>query len=157
MTVTISQAMIDEVLARKFPKEKIYVKFVKVTYLNPRAVMVPTEEKVRVEIEVQVDLGIKGFSKSYRGSAGVITKVGYEPSTAEFFLHQAQLVALDVPKIGKDDLEMVREGLNLALAELVERVPVYRLKQQDFKTSLTRTLLKGVEIRHDRVVATLGL
>jgi hypothetical protein len=34
---------------------------------------------------------------------------------------------------------------------------VYQLKQRDFKTGLTRLLLKRVVIRQDHIVATFGL
>jgi hypothetical protein len=155
--VVISQGMIDEVLAKKFPKEKTYGKFLTVTYLNPRAVMEPTEEKVRVNIEMQVAIGYLGIAKTYRGSAELLTKVGYQSSKSEFFLHDAELVTLELPKLGRDEQKWVREGVNWVAAELLDQIPVYQLKQRDFKTGLTRLLLKRVVIRQDHIVATFGL
>ena len=44
VTINITQGMIDAALARKFPKDKTYLKIVRVTYLNPRAVFLPDED-----------------------------------------------------------------------------------------------------------------
>ena len=42
-------------------------------------------------------------------------------------------------------------------AELLSDVTVYRLKEDDFKQSLAKLLLKKVEVRDGEVVATVGV
>jgi hypothetical protein len=155
--IHLTQARIAEALARKFPKERTYLKIIKVTYANPRVVMVPEQEKVRVGLDVRVEVGLKGFGKTYQGGAEITTKVGYHPAAYEFYLREAQLEALDIPKLSAKDLELVKNGLNVIADEFVENIPVYRLTQQDTKTQLAKLLLKDLTIQRDEVVATLGL
>ena len=155
--VSITRPMIDGALARKFPKEKTYLKIIRVAYVNPEVVFLPQEDKVRVGLDVRVELGIKGLSKSYQGSAAITTRVGYDPTAYRFFLHQAQVESLTIPKLSVRDLELVKEGLNLVASEWIDRIPIYQLSERDTGQRFAKLVLKEIEIKGDRAVATLGL
>lgn len=154
--VEITQAMIDGVLARKFPKEKTYLKIIRVTYLDPAAVFVPQEDKVRLALAVRVEIGIKGFGKAYQGDAAITTRVGYRRETHEFLLQEARVETLNVPKLSERDLAILREGLNLVAEEWAQSITVYQLSDRDTPQKLAKLVLKRIEIRGDKAVATLG-
>lgn len=155
--VNLTQAMIDDALAKKFPKTTTYLKIVKVRYSNPKAKLLAEQGKVLVSLDVQVTVGIKGLETSYHGSAALSTRVGYHATDYRFYLQDAELQALEIPKIAQDKLEFVREGLNVIAREFVDEVPIYRLSENDTKTHLAKLFLKAIDIRPDRVVVTLGL
>ncbi len=155
--VRISQEMIDSALARKFPKDKTYLKIIRITYANPRAVPLPGQGRVRIALDARAEIGIKGLSKSYQGSAAVTTGVGYRPDTHTFELRDAQVEYLDLPKLSQRDLTILREGLNLAAAEWAPEITVYQLSNRDTRHRLAKLALKRIEIEDDQVVATLGL
>ena len=154
--INITQGMIDAALAEKFPKDKTYLKIVRVRYLNPRAVLLPDQDKVRVSIDVRVSVGVTSLEKSYNGSASLITKVGYDPADYRFYLEQPELQSLDIPKIPDAYRETLREGFNLIASEYVDAVPIYKLTKKDTPTNLAKLLLKDVTIHKDKVVVTLG-
>ncbi|MEI6656694.1 MAG: DUF1439 domain-containing protein [Verrucomicrobiota bacterium] len=156
LKVTITQGMIDAALAGKFPKDKTYLKIVKVTYANPKAVLLPDQEKVLVSLEVKVRVGITGLEKSYTGRASLATGVGYDPETCQFYLKDPELKTFDVGKIPDNYRETLREGLNLIAGEFAGDIPVYKLTKSDTKTHLAKLLLKDVSIRKNKVVVTLG-
>ncbi|MEI6605948.1 MAG: DUF1439 domain-containing protein [Verrucomicrobiota bacterium] len=157
VTINITQGMIDAALARKFPKDKTYLKIVRVTYLNPRAVLLPDQDKVRVSLDVRVAVGVPDLlEKTYSGSAALITKIGYKPADCQFYLEQPELLSLEAPKIPENYRAALQEGLNLLAGELGDAVPVYKLTNNDTKTNLAKLLLKAVTIRKDKVVVTLG-
>ena len=156
LKVNITQGMIDAALAENFPKDKTYLKIVKVTYANPRAVLVPDQQKVRVSLEVKVRVGITGLEKSYTGSASLATGVGYDPKSYQFYLKDPELQTLDVGKIPDNYRETLREGFNLIASEFVGEIPIFKLAKNDTKTHLAKLLLKNVSIRKNKVVVTLG-
>jgi len=156
LKVAISQSTIDGVLARKFPKDKTYLKIIRVTYMNPAAVLLPRENKVRVALAVRVEVGFKGLGKAYQGDAAITTRVGYRPETYEFFLHEARVETLNVPKLSERDLAILREGLNLIAEEWARSITVYQLSDRDTSQKLAKLVLKQVDIQGDKVVATLG-
>ena len=83
--VPISQEMIDAELARKFPKEKVYLKIIRVTYANPKATLLPVSNRVRISLDAGAEIGVKGFSKTYQGSAAITGTVSPgEPVKANF-------------------------------------------------------------------------
>lgn len=154
--INITQGMIDAALAKKFPMGKTYLKIVRVSYVNPRAVLLPDQEKVLVSLEVTVTVGITGLEKSYSGSASLTTRVGYNPADYRFYLEEPELQALEVPNMPENYRETLREGLNLIASEFVDTVPIYKLSKDDTKTNLAKLLLKDVSIRKHKVVVTLG-
>jgi len=155
--IDITQARIDAALAEKFPLEKTYLKIVRVTYAKPRAVLLPDQEKVLVSLDVTVKVGVSGLEKSYTGSASLTTRVGYHPTDHRFYLQEAELQTLEVPKIPEYYREILRNGINLLAGEFGEGIPIYKLTQKDTKTNLAKLLLKEVSIRKDKVEVTLGL
>ena len=156
LKVNITQGMIDDALAKRFPKEKTYLKIVRVNYANPKAVLLPDQEKVRVSLEVRVSVGITGLEKSYAGSASLTTRVGYNPTDFRFYLEEPELLSLEVPNIPENYRETLREGINLIASDFVDKVPIYKLAKSDTKTQLAKLLLKDVSIRKNKVVVTLG-
>lgn len=155
--VRISQEMIDSALARKFPKEKTYLKILRITYANPRAVPLPGRGRVRIALDARAEIGIKSLSKTYQGSASITTGVGYRADTHTFELRDAQVECLDLPKLSQRDLAILTEGLNLAAAEWAPEITVYQLSNRDTRHRLAKLALKSIEIEDDQVVATLGL
>ncbi|MEI7908833.1 MAG: DUF1439 domain-containing protein [Verrucomicrobiota bacterium] len=154
--ISITQGMIDAALARKFPKDSTYLKIVRVSYLNPRAVLLANQDKVLVSLDVRVTVGITGLEKSYTGSASLITKVGYNPADYRFYLEEPELQSLEVAKMPATYRETLREGLNLIASEFINAVPIYKLSKNDTQTNLAKLLLKDVTIHNDKVVVTLG-
>ena len=157
VSIEITKGMIDAALAKKYPKEKTYLKIVRVTYLNPRVVFLPERDKVCVSLDVRVSVGVADLlEKSYTGSASLITRIGYRAADYRFYLEQPELQSLEVPKMPDNYRETLREGLNLFADEFVDTVPIYKLTRNDTKTNLAKLLLKDVSIRKDKVVVTLG-
>jgi len=156
VTIDITQGMIDAALVEKFPKEKTYLKIVRVSYVNPRAVLLPDQDKVCVSLDVRVAVGVAGLEKTYSGSASLITRVGYNPADYRFYLEEPELQSLEVAKMPETYREALRGGLNLIASEFVNSVPIYKLSKKDTPTNLAKLLLKDVSIHNDKVVVTLG-
>lgn len=156
--ITITQEQIDEALERKFPKESTYVKVIKVHYENPVVEMIPGQDRVRISLDVRAEVGLSGIlTKSYNGHATIATSLGYNPSSHRFSLVDPAVETLDLPGLSKSHLKSLGEGLNLAAVLWFDDIPVYRIKERDLKTKVTRHVLRNVEIRNDRIIATLGL
>jgi hypothetical protein len=154
----ITREMIDSALSQTFPKKNTYLKVLHVTYGKPVLEMAPGGDRIKVALEVQVEAGLEGLlSKTYHGSAAVVTAVGYEPESYRFFLRDPRLEKLEVPKLSSDQLAILREGLNAASALWFQEVPIYRIEDRTMKEKLARHVLREVEIKNDRVIVTLGL
>lgn len=155
--IPITREMIDAALGETFPKKNTYLKVLHVTYGKPVLEMTAGGDRMKVALEVTLEAGLEGLlSKTYHGSATVVTAVGYEPESFRFFLRDPRLEALEVPKLSPDHLAILREGLNAASALWFEEVPIYRIDERTMKEKVARHVLREVEIKHDRVVVTLG-
>lgn len=157
LEVTISQAQINAVLAKTFPQNKKYLKVIKLTYSEPRAVLINGTDQVRVSLKVKATIGIGGFEKSYDGGAAVLTKVGYDPDKKNIFLQDAGLEELDIPKIPVKYLELAKTAATLAASEYFDKIPVYNLTKNDNAHSLARWLLRDVRIAGQKIHFVFGL
>lgn len=156
--VTITREMIDDALEKKFPKQDTYAKILHVHYENPVVEFLPDEERVRISLDVRTELGLqKVLSKSYTGSAMITTSLAYNPASSRFSLVEPSLEELDIPGLSGENLETLKEAMNLAAILWFDDIPVYRIKDKDVKNRVARHVLREVNIKNNRIVATLGM
>lgn len=156
--VTITREMIDDALEKKFPKQDTYAKILHVHYENPVVDFLPDEERVRISLDVRAEVGLqKVLSKSYTGSAMITTSLAYNPASHRFSLVEPNLEELELPGLSVQNLEILKEGMNLAAILWFDDIPVYRIKDKDLKTRMTRHTLREVNIKNNRIIAILGM
>lgn len=153
----ITQAQIDQELAKRFPASKSYLKILELTYSNPEATLLNEPERVRVALDATLDIRVKSLAKQLRGSAALTARVDYRPETQEFHLDDVQFEKLTIDGVPPEYLEIVTALASKAAHEYVQRTPIYRLQATDLKSSVTKAFLKDVQFRDREIVVLIGL
>ena len=157
VTVRITQEHIDKALAKKFPKQKNYLVLLQATFLNPRASLLPEQEKIRLGADVDVRLLGTSEDDALTGSLDVLTAVRYEPATRSFFLDDPTIEKLAIQDL-PDKYVSLLSNLALEFArDSVENTSVYTLDESEAKEAAAGLLLRKIEIRSDAIHVTLGL
>ncbi len=155
--IKITQTQIDDVLRKKFPRSKKYLKIVEITFNNPQATLIKGTDKVRIGLDANVFVGIGKIGESYKGSATIITKVAYNEKKKQFVLKNAEFEHLDVDKIPEKYLQITQELATQVSKEFIDSIPVYTLSEKDTKQLVASWLLKKLSIEEDVIKITLGL
>jgi len=152
-TISLTASEIQQSLQRKLPisKSKLLVT------ATVRALDVELmESDNRILLRPEVDVSLVGQS-ALRGRAVVAGQIRYAPETGEFFF--------DKPTVTEVAIEGLPSSLRMTAEEVIARcaetylasAPVYRLKQNDFKQSLAKLVLKSVRTRNGYLEIVIGM
>lgn len=82
-------------------------------------------------------------------------KLRYEALTGEFYLDDPEITELQLYGFAEKYSIVVKNVMRIVLKEYFAKKPVYRLKQDDFKQSLAKSLLKSVTVVNGILVAEI--
>jgi hypothetical protein len=153
--VSLTESQIKTAIDKKFPLVKKHLKVFEVTYSNPTVILETGSDKVKVSLDAVAHLLLE--KAQLRGSAIATTRVAYDKSSGAFYLEDATIESLKIPGLSEKWAKIAAELGTLGTREYLNRYPVYRLKQSDFKQNLAKCLLKDVKIMDKKLVLTLGL
>jgi len=155
--IVITQADINDALAKQFPVTKPVLIFYEITLSKPAVTLLPAHQRVRVSLVA--DVKFSGQARTLTGSAQLTARVNYHPDTQEFFLDDPKFENLDIGGITggipPQYLDPVNRAASAIVQEYVQRYPIYHLK--DYGSKAAQLLVKNVEIRNREVVVTMGL
>ena len=155
--IVIPQEKIDSTLSETFPATKNYLIVFDITYSNPQVTLLAEEDRVRVGLDVILNIRLNGEPKKLGGGATVTSAIRYDSETQEFFLDDAVFDRLEIHGVPGKWLKKVTEVASEAAKEFVQSKPVYRLEAKDAKTTAAKLLLKDFEVREQAIYVTLGL
>jgi hypothetical protein len=81
----------------------------------------------------------------------------YRPDEGAFYLSQLSIDEFTVDEHSLSHREKLREKTTAVLNHVIPHVPLYHLRQQDFKHRLAQLLLKRVRVEGETLVLTMGL
>ncbi len=143
------QAKVDE----QFPREKQKFLFtIKLT--DPGVLLENASDLLGLKIKTQVS--ILG-ANALEGFLFVNGHVDYNPKTAELFMTNPTVQAIEIDGLPEKYKERVEEILATAIEEYLAHLPFYQLKAKDFKQSLASLLLKSVSVKNGKLVVILSL
>jgi hypothetical protein len=154
-TLALTQAEIEAELGKRFPLQKTHLLVVGVTYSNPRVKL--TDGSSEIGLGVDARLTVAGTEREFAGSADLVAKLAYDAANATFVLHDARVMKLRIDGLEAGTLERVRTAANALATESVAGIPVYKLRANDVKKTLTRLVLRSVAVRGGVLYIELGL
>jgi Protein of unknown function (DUF1439) len=151
-TVRLTAAEVQQALGKKLPvsKSKLLIT------ATVRALDVEFAEGFdRILLRPEVDVSVAG-QRALSGRALAEGQIRYAPASGEFFLDQPQVKEVVIAGL-PDAARPLAEELIARLGEsYLDTMPVYRLRQSDFKQSLAKLVLKSVRVRHGRMEIVIG-
>jgi hypothetical protein len=148
--VRVSRDRIQGLVERKFPIEKDAM-LAKLKLHSPKVFFQGNDIGLRLEY----DAGLLGKS-----TVGQIVFHGppvYQPEQGAFYLSRLTIDEFTVDEHSLSHKQKLRDKVTSVLDVVMPRVPLYHLKQQDFKHRLAKLLLKRVRVEDDTLVLTMGL
>ena len=153
MKIVFTRQELQEKVATEFPLEK-RKSLVTVNFLNPRILL--TQESDRIGISLDMEVSAPGL-KSVTGHMEADGRLEYRPEGGEFALADGRIRTFELEQVpGKYSRIIEEVGAKLAKAYL-SSVILYRLKQDDFKHSLAKLVLRSVAVENGEVVVEIGL
>jgi hypothetical protein len=155
--VRITQSEIDSLLTKKFPLEKKYLKFVRVTYRNPELTLIPGTTQARIGIAAQLRIGIGPLEQKYDTSTTLLSQIIYNHEKKKLILRQPQCEHLSFPAVADQHRDLAIQAINLTTASIWDEIPIYELKSHRRIQAAARMVLKEVHVEDGTLVFTLGL
>lgn len=143
------QAKIDE----QFPRKK--QKFLFTIEMKEPGILLENASD-RLGLKIKTDVSILG-ANALEGFLFVNGNVDYDPKTAELFMTDPKVQAIEIDGLPDQYKERVEEILATAIEEYLSHLPFYQLKAEDTKQSLASLLLKSVYVKRGKLVVVLSL
>lgn len=144
---------LQEKVASEFPLKK-RKSLVTVNFLNPRILLSQESDRIGISLDMEVSApGLKVVTGHLEADGGL----EYRPDSGEFVFTEARVRVFeltDIPRAYARTIEQV--GATLVKSYLSE-LTLYRLKQDNFKHSLAKLVLKSVAVENGEVVVEIGL
>ena len=144
---------LQEKVATEFPLKK-RKSLVTVNFLNPRILLAQGSDRIGISLDMEVSApGLKSVTGHMEADGGL----EYRPDSGAFGFTEGRVLAFelaDIPKAYSRTIEQV--GGKLVKAYLSD-LTLYRLKQDNFKHSLAKLVLKSVAVENGEVAVEIGL
>lgn len=157
--VEIPERQVDAAVRERFPIERRKAGVLKTALSNPRLELDGGSERLHMELEIEVDLGLAsvGLGRSEQGAATISSGLRYDPEAGRLLLDGARLEELRVTELPDEYRVPVEEVVNRALARHVDGLVVYELSSDSYQESLARLLLKDVKAGDGVLRVVLGV
>jgi hypothetical protein len=147
----VSRDKIQGLLEKKFPIVKDAV-LAKLTLHSPKVFF---HGGNHIGIRLQYDAGVLG--KQAAGEVAFHGPPVYRADEGAFYLSSLTIDELTINDDSLSQKEKLRERISSVLDAVIPHVPLYHLRQQDFKHKLAKLLLKQVRVEGEELVLTMGL
>lgn len=159
LTIPVSEAMLQQRVAARFPVSRAYPLGVRVALSNPVVSLADPAGRVGLVLDAAVELpGQVGeaAAAALAGRASLSGAVRYEPAGARFLLDDARVESVDVPHLPPAYLGLVRAVLDAVAGAALRSVPIYELGEGGgFAESYARQHLKSVRVESGRLLLEL--
>lgn len=152
-TVELSEAQLQKRVASIMPIKKKKL-FFKIILSDPKIELLDGSNEIGIftHIEIKSKIGIKGT-----GRAKIVGSLSFEPETGEFFFKNTKLLKLEVDKVSEKNNQQIRTLVQAVGGKLLEKKPIYRLKDDDLKHKLAKSMLQSIAIKDKKLLLKLSV
>ena len=151
-TVSMNAEEIQRRLQEKLPVERTKL-LLKTTVTDVQVRLQEGSDRIRLRPSLVLEVPLLG---ALPGQVSVDARVRYAPDRGEFFLDDAVVTDLDVPRIPDSQRDRAQRLVAMVAQAYFATTPVYRLKQGNFKHALAKLIIKSVTVRDGRLLITMG-
>jgi hypothetical protein len=80
----------------------------------------------------------------------------YKPEKGALYLSKIEIVDFSVNKESRPNKDKLQGTLEAILSDFIVTIPIYRLKQKDFKEDLAKLQLKKIRVENENLILTVG-
>ncbi len=152
-TVKISEADLQKQVDAMMPIEK-NKRFFKVVLSNPKIELIEGRNEIGIFSHIELDskLGIKGA-----GKAKITGALSYNPDLHAFFFKNSKIEKLEIDRVADKHIVQIKPLIQTIAGKLLEKQPVYRLKQDNLKHKFARAVLQSVSVKDKKLLLELSM
>lgn len=152
LTLTFSREDLQRDISAKFPFDQKLL-FINVTYSNPDVILNDGSDRIGIGLDAAAKLS---GDQLVKGHVQGDWKIRYEPAEGAFYFDDPNLTQFDFGGLSPAAQEQIARVAKPLMEAYLRRVPVYRLKQGDFRQDLARAVLKSVAVRQGKLYVVVG-
>ncbi|NOX67382.1 MAG: DUF1439 domain-containing protein [Chlorobi bacterium] len=151
-TVEITEPELQEKILKIMPLVKNKF-FVTVTLSEPKVDLQSENNNIAIfcRVEVTAPGGIKGT-----GKVKVSGSLKYEQKKYEFFLKDPVLESLEIDKVPDKFIPKIKNMSQQIITKVLAKRPVYKLKDNNLKHKLAKSLLQSITVKDEILYVVLG-
>lgn len=155
LTVTVSQEIVQDQVARAFPQEHDMSGIATLTLKNPVVDLGVGEGRIGLLTDIELSRG--ALPLVIKGKARTSGLIRYEPSNATFYMTDVRVDDLDLAMklLSADRKKQLLDGANTTLQLTLKDLAIYQLSSSA-REKMTNALLRDVRVEQSQVVLTLG-
>lgn len=146
-TLEISEATLQKKISAMMPMEKKKYIFT-VTLSEPEVELIDGNNEMSVfsHIEIMAPKGIRGS-----GRAKITGSLSYKAETCEFFIENLKIEKFEIDKVSEKYNSQIKAIVQLVGSKMLEKWPVYRLKDDKLHHKLVKAMLQSVSVKDKKL------
>lgn len=128
-SVSVSSAKLQEMVAKRFPKQFPVAGLLQLSLTSPTLAMLP--ERNALNALIPVELGGKVLKEVYSGMLNVDFALRYEPSDRTLRAHQIKVNSLEMNGLAPAMSDMLATYTNALAEQALGQVVLYQLQDKD--------------------------
>ena len=152
-TLEFTEPQLQEKISTMMPVTK---QTMMATIVVDQAKLKLIEGSDKLSIAAKLSATLLGGLKA-TGDLKVQGTLSYNAKEGAFYLKDPEIVALDIKEIPPRFHAQIKELAQKGLAKKLSHQPVYKLKDDDMKQNLAKSMLKSLQVKNKTLIATLGL
>jgi len=152
-TIKLSEAELQKKVEAMMPIEKKKL-FFKLILSEPKIELIEGSNEVGLFTHIDIDskLGIKGA-----GRAKITGALSYNSDSNEFFFKNSKIQQLEIDRVSQKDIHQIKGLVQKVVSKILAKRPVYRLKDDDLKHKLARSVLQSVTVKDKKLLLELSV
>lgn len=152
-TLEITGAELQEKLSNMMPLERKSL-FITLVLTEPKVALLKASNKIGLSFHITVSApgGIKGTGKT-----SITGSLRYDSSSHAFYLNDPVIELLEIDQVPDKHLPKIKKISQQAISKLLIKRPIYRLKDDNLKQKLAKSMLKSISIRDEILFIELGI
>lgn len=150
-TLEISEAKLQNKVSEMMPLKKNKFYFT-VTLSEPEIELFEGSNEIGIftHIELVGPREVRGY-----GRAKITGSLSYHAEAGAFFFKNPKIVQLEIDKVSEKYVPHVKAIVQLVSSKMLEKRPVYRLKDNNLKHKFAKAMLQSVSVKDKKLLLEL--
>lgn len=155
-TIHLDKETLQTAINKKMPFEKKFLLVCKLTVMNTTVLLQEGSRRIGATTNVELSLNVGKNPKVLTGSTTADAGLQYDQETSTFYLQQPFIRDLKIAGIPEKYITSVSAKSQEILQDYLNKVPVYRVKDDNMKMKLAKAVIKNIQVLDGTVAVTLG-
>ena len=156
-TVELSEKRLQKKVSAMMPMEasKYYLT---VTLSEPEIELIEGRNEIGVFTHIEVVVPkIKRAEIKGSGRTKITGSLSYESERCEFFFKNPVIEMLEIDKVSERYIPVVKSIVQFIAQKILAKLPVYRLKDENLKHKLAKSMLQSITVKDKKLLLKLSL